>query len=1412
MNLDLYPSPIKIVYQEMLDEHFIQLKFRALIRTFGTTLKFISLVAINDYIRLRNAATINSPRINKLLVNITCPSMGHWNELLREILRECSGIQNMLFVPQLFDLYFKRKKGGGLEQSASAHIINRLIEVRNLYVHADLYPPKDASEEYYHQYKKDLDQLLNSLSFLEAYNLCRASPVDCQNNIPNSPEMLLQHLSYIQRKGNNPAANDELSLGCFLYNPSSHIDRKYLYESFKNSSIIYIHGHILLILEKSGDSQGFVKEMATFIANITRHSTYKSGPEDNQCHSENMLPDFHKNYDISWSVLLKNVMQHVSYPTLNGFLSENKFDHSLYVERTIVNDIIADFLASSKTALIVVGESGLGKTNLFCRWFTKLYHEGHIVFFLYGRNYDGGDIADFLLGEVKEYYEQKNKFEDISNLLLNLGEKEQVRSEGKKLIVLIDAINEYNDPAAFLKKIVDFTQSVKYPWVKIIISIRSFVWDSLQQSQRYADPDIFYYTTDGAGERVPCVYLRGFQLGEASSGNELREAYALYKRQYGIKTDYSDLSHKSRQFLSNPLHLRLTTEAYENSSLPNEMFTGKVFSKYVQHRINEKDIFFIDYLAEAMWRTGEDYITQENIRPNINGQKIGPLDRETKLRIAHSCEGLRSMCLSEKLREYIYTDPVYGEEMFSQVLVCTNPACRKANHLLPIGIDRRCSVCQRDLKEREEDVRTTYVRLQDENIIKEFQIDEYFAIRFNYDRMFEYFVGRVLEKTELDLFLTAPSDCLYGIIKQVGHKYIFWGAIANAIKERMRDITTTNSVFWQNLLAGEGFSTDEDSEIFRQIVVRSLVELAKEQWDKVVELFCIISSEPHISKNVLRMVLSVYQETWAIENEGIVASSETMQSKIKANAILIRALESADSQISALAVRVLFTAIKRRPENVFEIVDILKGTICHNFSSSKDVAMLLAFSSKRKSLFKSLDTFGNIILPIMGWYADSKDKSIFDASVERVDDILQSMLKGPWGGIGRAFFLSYIVDFIREKYWEKPYYCNAIEMYLFRKHMREYSSKIADLFCYGEKQTLSYNEMESLFSVENGYLSWCVSTVAASLIKSSNQRKEYLVYLKRIFYSANNRSHVQCAIVHTLWILAEFAHHNQLSEIDSIFEECIQVYFERHGHVVTYDYDIALYDKTVGVFFKDAKEPWVKIRKDSDRMVCQYDNGLMRLYAEYLIKKHNVPALDFIVDMLKIPTWTDSPEYTAYVLEELGNIGELNPQISLNTLESILYPLIGTKVKDKDSHKTIDINTMINKALMRIKSFHPQMVDNFIEQLPGAQKIMFTGVLNAKPDVQATSMVMHCGEYLWQVIMERSDIRKLFGDGLRRTGNLKRRPLAIIVQNVMRIIFRSWDDIHMHFSAFAAEFLNWYITLPRSKDRTKLKIAKITFK
>lgn len=148
----------------------------------------------------------------------------------------------------------------------------------------------------------------------------------------------------------------------------------------------------------------------------------------------------------------------------------NYIDNDLYrVRRSLDN--IWQFIKSDEALLanagvmLLVGEAGKGKTHLFCDIARKRNTAELPTIFLLGEKFKD-DVWQQLL-ELLDLGGQRRE-----DFLGALAAAAQLR--GRKAMILIDALNETDDPLTWRKHLASFLQIIKrYEWISVALSVRS---------------------------------------------------------------------------------------------------------------------------------------------------------------------------------------------------------------------------------------------------------------------------------------------------------------------------------------------------------------------------------------------------------------------------------------------------------------------------------------------------------------------------------------------------------------------------------------------------------------------------------------------------------------------------------------------------------------------------------------------------------------------------------------------------------------------------------------------------------------------------------------------------------------------------------------------------------------------------
>jgi hypothetical protein len=302
----------------------------------------------------------------------------------------------------------------------------------------------------------------------------------------------------------------------------------------------------------------------------------------------------------TWADVLKRAQSQVQR-LLSEVTGKTKdtgvFLPAAYVRRAEMQKLLDLFLRSDTPALIIIGESGVGKSNLLMQWALDLLEAEHGVFI-----YDAGRSLRLEIGEeIVQDLSLANTDEllEAGKLIGELAER-----VGKQFVFIFDALNEFHDtddvgPAALLKRLDTMITRLPNPNLRVAISCSAATWRGLE---RRGDTRLYwshYFQPPAASSPAESrvVKLENF------TPEEFRQAFANYKQLFQLHTDFKTLSPVLRERLRNPLLLRLLAETYKNRAEPivQDLFTFGIFRRFYEERVRrQQDQLFVSELAAEM--------------------------------------------------------------------------------------------------------------------------------------------------------------------------------------------------------------------------------------------------------------------------------------------------------------------------------------------------------------------------------------------------------------------------------------------------------------------------------------------------------------------------------------------------------------------------------------------------------------------------------------------------------------------------------------------------------------------------------------------------------------------------------------------------------------------------------------------
>lgn len=257
-----------------------------------------------------------------------------------------------------------------------------------------------------------------------------------------------------------------------------------------------------------------------------------------------------------------------------------------------VEDIISSWIAEgSESALLVAAEAGSGKTSLLCHLARKqlvervdrrLAPSPDCVLLVLGSSVRGGGQHGQLFERIRDGLGfSEGGLSGLNELLeawIKVGDAEDLEHERRRLVLLVDAVNEAEDPKAVFEEVSELaaaaaTANRKVGWnfVRLVLSVRLerietllHRWSAEHDTPFFQHPENFAHFRDDREHLLPYLVLRRFTHEEAS------RAYGRCARSLmnACPAAWDELAPPTRELLRHPLMLMLFHRAFADNAMP----------------------------------------------------------------------------------------------------------------------------------------------------------------------------------------------------------------------------------------------------------------------------------------------------------------------------------------------------------------------------------------------------------------------------------------------------------------------------------------------------------------------------------------------------------------------------------------------------------------------------------------------------------------------------------------------------------------------------------------------------------------------------------------------------------------------------------------------------------------------------
>lgn len=678
--LSQFPRPIAVHYCRLLESATWEARTHKCFEVFEIGLRAITLGVLSQYL-IRDLDQVHDLELDRKLVqSLARATLGQWVEFFFLCLRAYDGHRELLFMPELYDLYWDTSKKQQRPRKGVRGAFQRLVELRNDVVHLRRLPAGEKEwEELGRQALGHLRRILEHFDFLQGYDLIRI--VDQQDNEYDYE----QHTGQTVTRHRGQLCRDIQSLRL-----------EWFYLCRPDRSLLPLHPLFTFWFNElgfAGDQQHdaavfarLLKEAVEYTAIVLRESVMKTDSDLVEQwwrllkYLRERISETHRRAGLSWASV-KQATQQVTKDRMET--AQAKYRPELYLQREEVLREFQAFIASDKSCLVLTGRSGVGKSSFVLSLVDALGDMEDVCLLMYNAARLGvsESMVQVISQDLSQYLELEEELPQ--NLLKELDQLGEM--VGKTLIVVFDAINENAEGKTLLKQIDQMVGDLRYPWLKVLITSRPEAWRIFRKGLQLAEAR--YYREQRSDEQREGLQEFTVKL-EPFKHAELPEVYEKYRIAYGLKTRYGELKTPIQDALREPLVLRLVADIFHEAAIPQQIHVTDIYEQYVQALLTTERLYEVDLIL----------LEQELMPLMLADGHYANYVTTSQLHTSQTRDG-------RPLWELILSDDSLGNG---------------------------------------QKVNASYQRLVDMELLVKVGSDWDYTIRFEYERFYEYFAGRRL--------------------------------------------------------------------------------------------------------------------------------------------------------------------------------------------------------------------------------------------------------------------------------------------------------------------------------------------------------------------------------------------------------------------------------------------------------------------------------------------------------------------------------------------------------------------------------------------------------------------------------------------------------------------------------------------
>ena len=301
-------------------------------------------------------------------------------------------------------------------------------------------------------------------------------------------------------------------------------------------------------------------------------------------------------------------------------LRNNKYIPEIYVQRQDVHDLFNDFLSNDKKVFLIIGESGVGKTNTMCNLAENNMVNSLVLF------YNGCFINNSIVSQISDDFSFSFDEQLYNRQLLN---RINVLAKNEKccFVIFIDAIDELaiNNPTTELDKLLNIVD--EFSNIKICLSCKkSFIKD--------------FEEKNGVFSKLKNIEKTTIEINHFND-LEMTQLIQKYKKFYNVVVK-ENIIQDIKKYCNNGFLLRIIFEVNKNKEINKKFENIEIMEKYLQtisrnYNINIKDLnYTLEVLAELFINEEDDwprFLIEEYKVENVLRSNNSPITIEELIKV-----------------------------------------------------------------------------------------------------------------------------------------------------------------------------------------------------------------------------------------------------------------------------------------------------------------------------------------------------------------------------------------------------------------------------------------------------------------------------------------------------------------------------------------------------------------------------------------------------------------------------------------------------------------------------------------------------------------------------------------------------------------------------------------------------------